>query len=81
MLTKPIGVGIIDTAVKRGGADAAIVEGAIASMTQLNRQAAERMLETGVHASTDITGFGLLGHAQEMARASDSPWKSTMPPS
>lgn len=81
MLTKPIGVGIINTAVKRGGADAAIVEGAIASMTQLNRQAAERMLETGVHVSTDITGFGLLGHAQEMARASDSPWKSTMPPS
>ena len=70
ILTKPIGVGIINTAVKRGGADAAIIQGAIALMTQLNQQAAERMLETGVHACTDITGFGLLGHSQEMARAS-----------
>ena len=70
ILTKPIGVGIITTAIKRGGADAAIVESAITLMTQLNQQAAEHMLEAGVHACTDITGFGLLGHAQEMGRAS-----------
>jgi len=70
VLTKPIGVGIINTAVKRGAADGAMVDAAIASMTHLNRRAAELMPEFGVHACTDVTGFGLLGHALEMARAS-----------
>ncbi|NQU62211.1 MAG: selenide, water dikinase SelD [Rhodospirillales bacterium] len=70
IFTKPIGVGIINTAVKRGGADPAMVTAAIASMTQLNKAASECMLDAGVQACTDVTGFGLLGHAQEMAKAS-----------
>lgn len=64
VLTKPIGTGVISTALKRGIADPAHVESAIASMCRLNRQEGE------AHGCTDITGFGLLGHAREMALAS-----------
>lgn len=70
LLTKPIGVGIVNTAIKRGAAEASTVAGAVASMTRLNKAASEVMLRGEVHACTDITGFGLLGHALEMARAS-----------
>lgn len=70
VLTKPIGVGIITTALKQGVADARTVEHAVASMARLNRRAAELMVEAGVHACTDITGYGLLGHALKMAVAS-----------
>jgi selenide,water dikinase len=70
ILTKPIGVGIIATALMQARADAAVVARATASMCRLNRAAAEAMLLHAVHACTDITGFGLLGHALEMARAS-----------
>lgn len=70
ILTKPIGVGIITTALKQGCADVSLVERASSVMRQLNRAAAETMLQHGVHACTDITGYGLLGHALEMARAS-----------
>ena len=70
VLTKPIGVGIITTALKQGVADARAVETAVESMARLNRRAAELMVEEGVHACTDITGYGLLGHALEMASAS-----------
>src|SRR5687768_6899668 len=68
ILTKPLGTGIIATALKFGRAPAATVAAAIASMTTLNREAAEvlRNLPSGsVHACTDITGFGLIGHAFE----------------
>ncbi len=73
-LTKAIGTGIIGTAIKAGRAPEAVVEAAIRSMVQLNRAAAEALawLPAGyVHACTDITGFGLLGHASEMAQASN----------
>ncbi len=69
VLSKPIGVGIVTTGIKRGGVSASAVEAAVASMTRLNRRAAELMIEADVHACTDITGFGLIGHASEMARA------------
>lgn len=75
LLTKPIGTGVISTALKSGQADAASVISATASMTRLNREAAEALHEIGrtadggqpVHAVTDVTGFALLGHAREMA--------------
>jgi cysteine desulfurase NifS/selenium donor protein len=70
VLTKPIGTGIIATAIKRGVADAAVARAAIASMRMLNQSAAEAMAEFEVHGCTDITGFGLLGHLREMAVAS-----------
>jgi selenide,water dikinase len=74
VLTKPIGTGIISTAIKREACSAEIAQTAIDSMKTLNRAACETMIEIGigpaVHACTDITGFGLLGHAAEMARAS-----------
>ncbi len=69
-LTKPLGTGIIATAIKGGLADKSVEERAIRVMASLNRAAAEAMIEVGVHAATDITGFGLLGHALEMAQAS-----------
>ena len=70
VLTKRIGTGVIATALKRGTAEAAHVEASIASMLELNRKACEAMLELAPHACTDITGFGLIGHARELARAS-----------
>ncbi len=70
VLTKPIGVGIIATAYKQDLVDARTVETAVDSMVRLNRRAAELMVEAGAHACTDITGYGLLGHALEMASAS-----------
>ena len=70
LLTKPLGVGIITTAAKGDQADPAHVEGAIQSMIQLNRQAAELAQQVEFHAMTDITGFALLGHGYEMASAS-----------
>ena len=75
VLTKPIGTGIVSTAIKREACSPEIAQAAIDSMKMLNRAACEVMVEIGiggaVHACTDITGFGLLGHAAEMARASD----------
>lgn len=72
LLTKRLGTGVITTALKRGEADAGWVEGAIASMLLSNRGAAEIVVrpEFGVHAMTDVTGFGLMGHARGMALAS-----------
>ena len=67
VLTKPLGTGIIATAVKRGLADEAAAREAAELMATLNRAAAEAMVEIGAHACTDITGFGLLGHLREMA--------------
>lgn len=70
ILTKPLGTGIIATAIKAELAPAQSQEAALASMIALNKEAASAMLSVGAHACTDITGFGLLGHAAEMARAS-----------
>lgn len=70
VLTKPLGTGIVATAIKRDAAPADVVEAAVRSMTTLNRCASEAMLQVGAHAATDVTGYGLLGHLHEMARAS-----------
>ena len=72
ILTKPLGTGIISTALKNRKADEATVNGAMRSMAALNRKASELMQEAGVTASTDITGFGLLGHAAEMIEGTDT---------
>lgn len=68
ILTKSLGTGIISTANKAGMADAGFLQRAIDSMVRLNDIASEVMNEWGPHACTDITGFGLLGHAAEMAK-------------
>ncbi|HEX5690739.1 MAG TPA: selenide, water dikinase SelD, partial [Roseiflexaceae bacterium] len=70
LLTKPIGTGVITTAHKRGLADTAHLQAAIASMLRLNKRAAEIGADAALHSATDITGFGLLGHAGELARNS-----------
>lgn len=71
ILTKPLGTGVITTALKQGTAQEAWVEGAVRSMTTLNRQAAEIVSRhDDVHAMTDVTGFGLMGHGREVAMAS-----------
>jgi selenide,water dikinase len=70
VLTKRLGTGIISTALKRGIAKESDVEGATKSMLTLNRAACEAMLAFDVHGCTDVTGFGLIGHAREMALAS-----------
>ena len=70
LLTKPIGTGIMATAIKRGIETEDSARDFIESMATLNRAACEVMVEIGVHAATDVTGFGLLGHAHEMAEAS-----------
>jgi selenide,water dikinase len=70
VFTKRIGTGVIATALKRGIATDAHVQGAVESMLTLNREACERMLEFDTHGCTDVTGFSLLGHSREMALAS-----------
>lgn len=67
IFTKKIGTGVISTALKRGIAKDQHVDGAIAQMLTLNRAAAEAIENLDVHGLTDVTGFGLLGHAREMA--------------
>lgn len=71
ILTKPLGTGIISTAIKGGETDEEMVAGIVKSMSALNRTASELMVEVGVNAGTDITGFGLLGHAAEMIEGTD----------
>ena len=70
VLTKPIGTGILTTALKRDLLPASALVDAVTSMTTLNAGAARAMLATGVHAATDVTGFGLLGHLRNMLDAS-----------
>lgn len=70
ILTKPLGLGILTTAIKRGMVDERTVEEVISIMSTLNRKAADTMSEFKVNACTDITGFGLLGHLKEMVKAS-----------
>ena len=82
-LTKPIGTGVIATAIKFDRAPQRAADAAIASMVQLNRAAAEALAQLpdgAVHACTDVTGFGLIGHATEMAQgqrraSSRSTWR------
>jgi selenide,water dikinase len=70
-LTKPIGTGVITTAIKRGLAKQEWIDAAVKSMTTLNKNAALAITQAGlsIHAMTDVTGFGLAGHAREMALA------------
>ena len=70
VLTKPIGTGILASALKKDAIDAARFAPAVAWMTMLNAAASHAMLIAKAHAATDVTGFGLLGHANEIARAS-----------
>jgi selenide,water dikinase len=70
ILTKPVGTGVIATALKRGDPPPGVVDAAVASMTQLNASASEAALAAGVQAATDVTGFGLLGHLHRMLAAS-----------
>jgi selenide,water dikinase len=66
VLTKPLGMGIITTAIKRDLAPASLIDRAVGVMATLNRSASEVMLNHPVRAATDVTGFGLLGHLSEM---------------
>lgn len=70
VLTKAIGSGFITTAGKAGIAPLEVIETAVTSMATLNKGAAQAMIETGVSAATDVTGFGLLGHLGQMLKAS-----------
>lgn len=70
VFTKRIGTGVISTALKRGLASEEHITASIESMLMLNRVACEEMLRFDTHSCTDVTGFGLLGHAREMAAAS-----------
>jgi selenide,water dikinase len=70
VLTKPIGTGIISTAIKQAKAAPRAVEAAVRTMATLNRASAEAAAEVPVHAATDVTGFGLLGHLREMTGGS-----------
>jgi selenide,water dikinase len=72
VLTKPLGSGVIATALKRGDATDTEIERAVAVMTALNAAPASAMAEIGVSAATDVTGFGLLGHLRSMLRASSA---------
>ena len=71
ILTKPLGTGAISTAIKRGAADSEMIKASMRAMTISAKRASELMQKIGVNACTDVTGFGLLGHAYEMAKASD----------
>ena len=71
ILTKPLGTGIISTAIKGGMADKEAVARVTRAMATLNQKASELMMEVEVHACTDVTGFGLLGHACEMIEGAD----------
>ncbi len=73
LFTKGIGTGVISTAIKKGKAEAAWIDAAVRSMTTLNKRAAEVITggDDRVSAMTDVTGFGLIGHAREMVLASD----------
>jgi selenium donor protein len=70
ILTKPLGTGIITTAIKKGLVDDDVIRRVVNIMASLNRYASEAMLEIGINACTDVTGFGLLGHLCEMVETS-----------
>jgi selenide,water dikinase len=68
ILTKPLGTGILTTALKQGRVEESALVEAVRTMSTLNRDAARAMMEVGIRAATDVTGFGLLGHLSEMLR-------------
>jgi len=70
ILTKRLGTGLLVSGARQGRTEPALLEAAIEQMRTLNRAAAEALAEVDIHAATDVTGFGLLGHGLEMARAS-----------
>jgi selenide,water dikinase len=70
VLTKPLGIGILTTAIKRGKLEANEIKAAVDLMATLNRDAAKAARQVGVHAATDVTGYGLLGHLYEVAAGS-----------
>jgi len=70
LFTKALGTGVISTAIKKGVAKPSWIDASVASMTTLNKKAAEVITAFSVHALTDVTGFGLIGHARELALAS-----------
>ena len=70
VLTKPVGTGVVSTGIKFGKASEEVARASLATMLSAGREAARLMVEAGAHAATDVTGFALLGHAWEMARAS-----------
>jgi selenide,water dikinase len=70
VLSKPVGIGIVSTAIKRGRAPQHVVDAAVSSMTRLNAAAARAAVTAGATGATDVTGFGLLGHLRRMAEAS-----------
>ncbi len=70
VLTKPLGTGIITTAGTQGICPPQVLQGAVATMSALNREGANAMIKVGVHSATDVTGFGLMGHLQSMVRGS-----------
>jgi selenide, water dikinase len=70
VMTKPLGTGMVTTAHKAGDCPEEVYQAAVASMVQLNDIGRDAMLEVGAHSATDITGFGLAGHAYEMAEGS-----------
>lgn len=71
LLTKPLGTGILYQAMKRGVRSSRETKALVASMTTLNKRGKEAMVEARVRCGTDVTGFGLVGHALNVARASD----------
>jgi selenide,water dikinase len=82
VLTKPLGIGILATALKRRLLPDPLLRTMTAQMATLNRAAAEVMVRVGVHAATDVTGFGLIGHALNVARASRKTiriWSAAVP--
>lgn len=70
VLTKPLGLGIITTGIKRSKVPQPTIDAAVTLMATLNRGASDAMVEVGAHACTDVTGFGLLGHLREMTAGS-----------
>ncbi len=70
VLTKGLGTGILSTALKFDKLNEAMIKSLVQTMTRLNRRASEAMVAVGAHAVTDVTGFGLVGHAHELAQAS-----------
>ena len=70
VLTKPLGLGIISTAIKKNLSNKKMISDAVSVMTTLNKNASEAMINAGANACTDITGYGLLGHLLEMCKGS-----------
>ena len=70
VLTKPLGTGVVTTALKNGQAADDVLDAAVEAMLRLNRDPAEAMMSAGANAATDITGFGIVGHLMTMMKAS-----------